>query len=185
MQNRYIHFCLSLRLKLLRSKENDKIFFFHPNFKDIIPCYVTSEVSLIRFYFVLSDDGLTLNLWNWRNWFLHSKSSYADNYSLKHYIYTFGLYWLIQCMWRCIDIIIEPCSDFFRLIFQTCSPRQKITALMTYGGTLLSNTIERSTTLSSQWLRTESETWIPSVIRLRIDISSLDIFTSAAVRFGL
>ena len=41
-----------LRLKLLKNKENNKKIcdFFH-NFKNI-PCYVTSEVSLKRFYLV-------------------------------------------------------------------------------------------------------------------------------------
>ena len=46
-----------LQLKLLKNKEN--IWYFYHNFKNI-PCYVTSEVSLKRFYFALSDDGLTL-----------------------------------------------------------------------------------------------------------------------------
>ena len=54
-----------LRLKLLKNKENNKkiwdIFHHTCNFKNM-PCYVTSEVSLKRFYFVLHvyDDGLTL-----------------------------------------------------------------------------------------------------------------------------
>ena len=50
-----------LRLKLLKNKENNKKIcdIFHHNFKNI-PCYVTSEVSLKRFYFALFDDGLTL-----------------------------------------------------------------------------------------------------------------------------
>ena len=50
-----------LRLKLLKNKENNKKIcdIFHHNFKNI-PCYVTSEVSLKRFYFDLFDDGLTL-----------------------------------------------------------------------------------------------------------------------------
>ena len=33
--------------------------YFHHHFKNI-SCYVMSEVSLKRFYFVLFDDGLTL-----------------------------------------------------------------------------------------------------------------------------
>ena len=49
-----------LRLKLMKNKENKKIcHIFHHNFINI-PCYVMSEVSLKRFYFVLFDDGLTL-----------------------------------------------------------------------------------------------------------------------------
>ena len=49
-----------LRLKMLKNKQNNnKIYdIFYHNFKNI-PCYVTSEVSLKRFYFALSDDGLT------------------------------------------------------------------------------------------------------------------------------
>ena len=50
-----------LRLKLLKNKENNKKIcdIFHHIFKNI-SCYLTSEVSLKRFYFVLFDDGLTL-----------------------------------------------------------------------------------------------------------------------------
>ena len=46
---------------MLKNKENNKkmCHIFHHNFKSI-PCYVMSEVSLNRFYFVLSDEGLTL-----------------------------------------------------------------------------------------------------------------------------
>ena len=49
-----------LQLKLLKNTENNKKIcpIFHHNFKNI-PCYVTSEVSLKRFYFALFDDGLT------------------------------------------------------------------------------------------------------------------------------
>ena len=62
--NMYISICINLRylrLKLLKSKENNKKIcdIFHHNFKNIL-CYVTSEISLKRFYFALSDDGLTL-----------------------------------------------------------------------------------------------------------------------------
>ena len=48
-------------LKLLKNKENNKkiCHTYHHNFKNI-HCYVISEVSLKRFYFVLFDDGLTL-----------------------------------------------------------------------------------------------------------------------------
>ena len=46
-----------LRLKLLKNKENNKLIVY-PNLKNI-PCYVTSEISLKRFYFVLPDDGLS------------------------------------------------------------------------------------------------------------------------------
>ena len=46
--------------------------------------------------------------------------------------------------------------------------------MMTNNGTLLSNSVKSSTPLSSQWLRTESETWIPPMIRQR-EISSPDI----------
>ena len=44
-----------------RNRENNKKIcdIFHHNFKNI-PCYVTMEISLIRFYFALFDDGLTL-----------------------------------------------------------------------------------------------------------------------------
>ena len=49
-----------LQLKLEKNKENKKkicdIFHIFKN----IPCYVTSEVSLKRFHFVLFEDGLTL-----------------------------------------------------------------------------------------------------------------------------
>ena len=50
-----------LRLKLLKNKENNiKICnIFHHNFKTI-PCYVTSEVSLKRFYFALFGDELKI-----------------------------------------------------------------------------------------------------------------------------
>ena len=50
-----------LRLKLLKNKENNKKIcnICHHNFKNI-HCYVMSEVSLKRFYFVRFDDGLTL-----------------------------------------------------------------------------------------------------------------------------
>ena len=48
-------------IKAAENEENNKKIFhiFHHNFK-IIPCYVMSEVSLKRFYFVLFNDGLTL-----------------------------------------------------------------------------------------------------------------------------
>ena len=51
-----------LRFKLLKNKENNKkvCYIFH-NFKNI-PCYVTREVSLKRFYFALFDDGLIYTL---------------------------------------------------------------------------------------------------------------------------
>ena len=52
---------INLRLKLLKNKENNKKIcdIFHRSFKNI-PYYVTSEVSLNRFYFALFDDGHTL-----------------------------------------------------------------------------------------------------------------------------
>ena len=62
------YFALFLSIWVLfaiKAFEKQKIFdfFFHHNFKHI-PCYVTSEVSLERFYFVLFPDGLQ-KLWNW------------------------------------------------------------------------------------------------------------------------
>ena len=51
-----------LRFELLKNKENNKKVcdIFH-NFKNI-PCYVTRDVSLKRFYFALFDDGLIYTL---------------------------------------------------------------------------------------------------------------------------
>ena len=65
-----------LRLKLLKNKENNiKICnIFHHNFKTI-PCYVTSEVSLKRFYFALFGDGLEIGVYR----FLHSNSWYISD----------------------------------------------------------------------------------------------------------
>ena len=57
-----------LRLNMLKNNENNKKIcdIFHNNFKNI-PCYLTSEVSLKRFCFVLFDDGqVTLTILNWR-----------------------------------------------------------------------------------------------------------------------
>ena len=54
-----------LWLKLLKNKESNKKIcgILHHNFKNI-PCYVTSEVSLKRFYCALFDDGLILKALN-------------------------------------------------------------------------------------------------------------------------
>ena len=41
-----------------------------------IPCCVTSDVSMKRFYFALFDDGLTLKTLKLAYRFLHSNSSY-------------------------------------------------------------------------------------------------------------
>ena len=67
-----------LRLKLLKNNENNKkiCHTFHHNFKNI-PCYVMSEVSLKRIYFVLFDDGpyfKNFEIGVYR--FLNSNSSY-------------------------------------------------------------------------------------------------------------
>ena len=45
--------------QFLKNNEKKKSDIFHHNFTNIL-CYVTSEVSLKRFYFALFDDGLTL-----------------------------------------------------------------------------------------------------------------------------
>ena len=63
-KNRYIHFYQFeiFAIKAAENKENNKkkIYnIFHHNLKNI-PCCVTSEVSLKRFYIALFDDGLTL-----------------------------------------------------------------------------------------------------------------------------
>ena len=57
----------------------------------------------------------------------------------------------------------------FHIPFHTFSPRRKRIASKTRIMTLLSNTIESSTTLPSQWLRFENrqwdQTWVPPIIR--------------------
>ena len=52
-----------LRFKLLKYKENNENIFnnFDHNFKDI-PLYITRNVSLERYYFILYDGALTLKI---------------------------------------------------------------------------------------------------------------------------
>ena len=58
-RNRYINFYQFEIFAIKTAEKQRKFHIFHHNFKNI-PCYVMSEVSLKRFYFVLFDDGLTL-----------------------------------------------------------------------------------------------------------------------------
>ena len=77
-----------LRLKLLKNKENNKKIcdIVHHNFKNIY-CYVTSEVSLKRFYFALFDD---------RTYFTNFEIGVYRFLKLKLFICT-------PCTWTCRD----------------------------------------------------------------------------------
>ena len=55
--------------KLLKKRENNK--------KICDMFTITSDVSLKRFYFTLSDDGLSLKTLEMAYWFLHSNSSHV------------------------------------------------------------------------------------------------------------
>ena len=59
-KNRYIIFYYKFEIFAIKAAEKTKkMWYFYHNFKTI-SCYVTSEVSLKRFYFALFDDRLTL-----------------------------------------------------------------------------------------------------------------------------
>ena len=109
-----------MRLKLLKKrKKNAKNICdtFHHSFKNI-PCFVTSEVSLKRFYFALFDNGLTLKT---------LKLAYIG-FCIQTLQMKSGIYCIWDALLKNIEVLKKKAHTFICLVLHSKNYGVKITS---------------------------------------------------------